>query len=210
MANTNRIQIQSEEMTNFHPIGNKKKVKLKSKDQIIDIHKELIAGCKRNEAKAQKELYLQYSVAMFNTCKRMLNSREDAQDVLQESFIAAFKGIKNFNGKSTFGAWLKRIVINKCINHLNRQKIVRFEQLSTQTEGEHNKDDQPLEVNTVLINTAIQKLPTGCRMVFVMKAMEGYDHQEIAQSLDIKIGTSKSQYSRARLLLQESLKEIQK
>jgi RNA polymerase sigma factor (sigma-70 family) len=209
MARTQKLNVGSEEMSNFHSIGQQKKVKLKVKEKFIDINQHLVDACKRNDAQAQQELYQKYCNAMFNTCKRMIGNREDAQDVLQDSFIAAFKSIDNFNGTASFGAWLKRIVINKCINHLNRKKKIQFESISNQTEGEFHEDaERELEFSTQQINDAISKLPTGCRMVFVMKAMEGFDHGEIAQALEIKVGTSKSQFNRARTLLQESLMEL--
>ncbi len=209
MVNSNSISIQSSESSNFHTVGSKNKERLNSKDKIIAIQTPLIEACKKNDAEAQKKLYDMHVRAMFGTCLRMVGHREDAQDVLQDAFIAAFRGIQNFNGQSTFGAWLKRIVINKCINHLNRKNILVFEETSDHNAGELQKSDDDLELSTARIQKAISELPVGCRTVFVMKVLEGFDHQEIAEVTGISIGTSKSQFSRARSLLQVELKDLQ-
>lgn len=208
MVSSNSVSIRSKESSNFHTIGSNSKERLNSKDKIIALQEPLITACKRNDATAQKKLYDAHVRAMFGTCLRMIGQREDAQDVLQDSFIAAFKGIQNFNGQSTFGAWLKRIVINKCINHLNRKKILVFEATSESIAGESLETNDDLDISTERIQKAIAELPVGCRTVFVMKALEGFDHQEIAEVTGISVGTSKSQFNRARTLLQVELKDL--
>jgi RNA polymerase sigma-70 factor (ECF subfamily) len=210
MVTSNSVSIQSKESSNFHSIGAKNKGNLNSKDKIIALQTPLIEACKRNDAEAQKKLYDSHVRAMFGTCLRMTGQREDAQDVLQESFIAAFKGIQNFNGQSTFGAWLKRIVINKCINHLNKKRILVFENVPETVEGELIEEDDEIVLTTQRIQQAIMELPVGCRTVFVMKVLEGFDHKEIAEVTGISVGTSKSQFNRARQLLQIALKDLRK
>lgn len=208
MVSSNSASIDSKESSNFHSIGVNSKERLNSKDKIIELQAPLISASKRNDADAQKKLYDTHVRAMFGTCLRMLGQREDAQDVLQESFVAAFRGIQNFNGQSTFGAWLKRIVINKCINHLNRKNILVFDETAGKNAGEGLEFDDDLEIDIERIKKAIDGLPVGCRTVFVMKVMEGFDHKEIAEVTGISVGTSKSQYSRARQLLQVALKDL--
>lgn len=208
MVSSNSVSIRSKESSNFHSTGSNSKERLNSKDKIIALQEPLIAACKRNDATAQKKLYDTHVRAMFGTCLRMIGQREDAQDILQDAFIAAFKGIQNFNGQSTFGAWLKRIVINKCINHLNRKKVLVFEATSEPIAGESQEMNDDLNISTERIQKAIAELPVGCRTVFVMKALEGFDHQEIAEVTGISVGTSKSQFNRARTLLQVELKDL--
>lgn len=191
-------------LVNFN--GNNEKLKTDSIAEVKHIHQTLIDACIENDAYAQKKVYELYSVALFNTCKRMVQNRDDAQDILQESFIDAFRGIKNFKGKSTLGAWIKRIVINKSIHHLKKKNRIDFESLNSKYENEVEENDDGIEISVQSINEAIQKLPAGCRTVFLLKAMEEYDHAEIAEEMKISIGTSKSQYNRAKELLKGFLR----
>ena len=135
-------------------------------------------------------------------------SREEAEDMLQEAFADAFASLHRFRGESTFGAWLKRIVINKCINELKRRKvdlelrddIGRFEGAHEDTS--HHKDLQ-LEVARVM--EAVKQLPDGYRVIFSLYLLEGYDHREIAEILEITESTSKSQYMRAKKKIKQLL-----
>ncbi len=205
MAGTKAILVNFKGSNDFH---SSEKLKTGSIAEVKDIHQTLIDACIENDAGAQKKLYELYSAALFNTCKRMVQNRDDAQDILQESFIDAFRGMKNFRGESTLGAWIKRIVVNKSIHHLKRKKLIDFESLSLKYENEAEENDDGLEISVLSINEAIQKLPAGCRMVFLLKAMENYDHKEIAEQMKISVGTSKSQYNRAKELLRELLKNV--
>lgn len=142
---------------------------------------------------------------MFNVCYRIVNDTEDAQDVLQEAFINAFRNLASYNATATFGAWLKRIVINKAINHINKKKI-EVEPIDDDydvlTENEQDySTDVTLTVNK--IKQAVNKLPDGYRVVFSLYVMEGYDHSEIAQILGITESTSKSQLNRSKKKLKE-------
>lgn len=131
--------------------------------------------------------------------------------MLQEAFTDAFTSLHRFRGESTFGAWLKRIVINKCINELKRRKvdlelrddIGRFEG-ATEDDTSHQQD-QKLEVARVM--NAVKKLPDGYRIIFSLYLLEGYDHREIAEILDISESTSKSQYMRAKKKIKDLLAE---
>jgi RNA polymerase sigma factor (sigma-70 family) len=168
----------------------------------IYIHAPLIEECRKGNSKAQFRLYNQYSKAMYNMAHRILNNREDAEDILQEAFIECFRNIESFRFESTFGAWLKKIVINKCINYLNRKKIDLT--LSETLPVMANEEDEEIIYDTKLIFRGIEMLPDGYRIILTLYLLEGYDHSEIAQILGISESTSKSQYSRAK----EKLKNI--
>ncbi len=168
----------------------------------MQLEELLIEKCRKNDGSAQKELYQRYSQAMFNICTRMLPDSGQAHDVLQEAFITVFTQINQFKGKS-FAAWIKRIVINKCINEIKRSQKIVWEKIDAYDVQEEK--EEPLNVDFSTINACIKDLPQGCRMVFVLKVMEGYDHQEIADQLSISVSTSKSQLARAKQLLRVSL-----
>ena len=168
-------------------------------------HRDIVEKCKENDRKAQFELYRLYSQAMYNICLRMVRHEADAEDLLQRSFIDVFTKLDTFRYQSSIGAWIKRITINNCINFLKRNRFF-FEELdpghaTTWQEGPGELDPQPEHLE--LINQAIAKLPDGYRVVFSLYLLEGYDHKEIGEILDISEATSKSQYSRAKKKLRE-------
>lgn len=174
----------------------------------VDIHKELIEASKRGDNRARRQLYELYARAMFNICYRMMNNREDAEDILQEAFIQAFSKLDSFRYDSTFGAWLKRIVINTCINAINKRKVdllLTDDMYYFGNKGEEKEADLPL--TTADIQKAMEQLPEGGRIVFSLYLLEGYDHVEIAQILGITESTSKSQYMRAKRKVYDILKE---
>jgi RNA polymerase sigma-70 factor (ECF subfamily) len=160
------------------------------------IHAHLIEECKRGKSDAQFSLYNKYSKAMFNTAYRITNNREDAEDVLQETFIECFRNIGSFRFESTFGAWLKSITINRSINHL-RKKKVDLVLCETLPDNYNNEEPEP-EYNTDRIFKGIEMLPDGYRVILTLYLLEGYDHSEISQIMGISESTSKSQYSRAK------------
>jgi len=174
-----------------------------------NIHKELIELSKVGNSKSQYQLYQLYAKAMFNICRRMMNNQEEAEDLLQESFSEAFNKLKTFKYESSFGAWLKRIVVNKCINSIKHKKaeLELFENMqSIETEHEEDKDFNNVELNVYNVHKAIEKLPDGYRIVLSLYLLEGYDHNEISQILGITEATSKSQYLRAKRKLKDILK----
>lgn len=145
---------------------------------------------------------------MFNICHRITGNQEVAEDVLQEAFVSAFQNIKSYQGKASFGAWLKKIVVNRAISYLRKQQLEMIElndHLEIKNDDEIDDIDLVLKVET--IREAIQKLPNGFRVVFSLYLLEGYDHKEIAEILDISESTSKSQYNRAKKKLKEILRE---
>jgi RNA polymerase sigma-70 factor (ECF subfamily) len=172
----------------------------------IDIHKDIIEKSKKGNSKAQYELYQLYAKAMYNTCYRMMNSQMEAEDMLQEAFTEAFMKLHTFRYESTFGAWLKRIVVNKCINEIKRRKAdLRFEDNMSMYEGREDEDEIKAELNVKDIKRAMAQLPEGSRVIFSLYLLEGYDHREIAQILNVSESNSKSQYMRAKRKVKEIL-----
>jgi RNA polymerase sigma-70 factor (ECF subfamily) len=136
----------------------------------------------------------------------MLSNSHDAEDVLQESFVNAFSKLKDFKGESTFGAWLKRIVINKCISQLRKNKLKLVETGNVDFEKtELNFVADYSAINPEYIHHAIKELPEGSRVIFNLFALEGYKHKEISELLGISESTSKTQYFRARSILMNKL-----
>ncbi len=177
----------------------------------IDIHKPLVERCKQGDRKAQYELYKLYSKAMYNVCMRMVGHVGEAEDILQESFLEAFSKLSEFRAESTFGAWLKRIVINRSINYLRKRKLSLFEDMSeldAVTDDAYliAEDEEQIQYDVRKVQNEIQSLPDGYRMVLSLYLLEGYDHSEIAQILKITESTSKSQFNRAKKKLKENLK----
>lgn len=172
-------------------------------------HKKLIEACKRGDRKSQFELYTLYHVAMYNTALRIVRDPDDAEDVMQEAFLKAFAKLKTFRGEVSFGAWMKRIVINKSLDFLRLKK----EQLSLDEIGEIEEvpDDQPVSLVTTHmaeeIKEAIYSLPEGYRIVLSLILLEGYDHEEVSEILHISNATSRTQYHRAKKKLVELLKK---
>lgn len=173
-------------------------------------HYDIVEACKRGDRKAQFELYKLYSKAMYNICMRMLNSAENAEDALQNSFVDVFSKLDSFRFESSIGAWIKRIVINNCINQIKKRRL-DFAELNDNLHfvaDENNTSTTAYSeevLNVELIQKAIMQLPEGYRVVFSLYAMEGYDHEEIGEILGVTEATSKSQYSRAKAKLRQIL-----
>lgn len=173
----------------------------------LDSQNKLIKACIDGDRSAQYALYKKYSTAMYNICYRITNDPDDAEDVLQEAFINAFKYLQSFKGESSFGAWLKRIVVNASINHVKKQKMLYTPIEDHDIEQESDLPDEALILEIGRVRESIQKLPDGYRTVLSLYLMEGYDHREISQILNISESTSKSQYNRAKKRLKEILTE---
>ncbi|UXP32461.1 RNA polymerase sigma factor [Reichenbachiella agarivorans] len=172
-----------------------------------DIHYELVEAVRRQDRTAQFELYNLYAKAMLNTSFRIVRDLAEAEDVVQESFVKAFHGIEKFRGDSTFGSWLKRIVVNGALNALKRKK----ELADIDEEGVELVEDVPIDcdgLNLDQIKAAVTQLPDGFRLVFTLYMIEGYDHKEIAEIMEITESTSKSQLNRAKVKLRELLKTM--
>ncbi len=188
-------------------ISSTSKPELKKLDY-ISTHRDIVEECKRGNRQAQFELYRLYAKGMYNICLRMVGRENDAEDLLQNSFIDVFSKLHTFRYQSSIGAWIKRIVVNNCINFLKRKRIY-FEDLNNAYEYEFSHQEEDLgggKVNVDAIKQALYQLPDGYRVVFSLYSLEGYDHKEIAQILNVTEATSKSQYSRAKKKLKELLK----
>ncbi len=169
--------------------------------------RDLIEQCKAGNRTAQFELYKQYSKGMYNVALRMVHDQMDAEDVLQNAFVDVFTKMDSFRHESTIGAWIKRIVVNHCINFLKKKRL-QWEELDDRFASKlYDETPEPEEgrFNVEKINKAIMMLPDGYRVVFSLYLLEGYDHEEIADILQISEATSKSQYSRAKAKLREIL-----
>lgn len=177
----------------------------------IHIHDRLIDECREGNRRAQFRLYELYSKAMFNTAYRIMGNREDAEDMLQEAFTDCFRKIGSYRTESTFGAWLKTIVINRCISRLRKREA---ELVFIDDYSRHEmQQDEPQEMiwpDPPVIARAVERLPDGYRVVFSLYLLEGYDHTEISQILGISESTSKTQYSRAKEKLKKILSEMRR
>ena len=170
--------------------------------------KKLIHQCKKQELKAQEELYRSYSARFFALCLKYSSSYEEAQDLLQEGFLKIFVHIDQYKGKGSFEGWMTRIFINTAIKETLKQKhfLSLAEDYCEESQVETEDEDYPLEF---LIGT-IQQLPPAYRHVFNLYVMEGHSHKEIAELLQISEGTSKSNLARARQKLKELLEAHKK
>lgn len=175
----------------------------------LDIHSDIIEKSKEGNNKAQYRLYQLYSQAMFNTCLRMMHSREEAEDMLQEAFSEAFHKLHTFRYDSTFGAWLKRIVVNRCINEIKRRKadLEFFEDMTPFNDHDDDSEEYSPGLSVDKIRKVMVKLPKGSRVIFSLYLLEGYDHKEISEILNISESNSKSQYMRAKRKIKDLLKE---
>jgi len=176
---------------------------INSKTQFTNLHQDLINLCKEGNQKAQFQIYKLYYKAMYNISLRIVNNPMEAEDIMQESFLSAFEKIDTYYGIVSFGAWLKRIVINRSLDAVRREKKVMFEDIdSIKENGINNSDDmtcfEDIELKVQEVKDAIRLLPDGCRIVISLYLFEGYDHEEIAEILSISPVTSRSQFLRAK------------
>jgi len=174
-----------------------------------DIH-ELLKRCELNDNAAQVEVYRRYYRSMYNIALRLLDDSSEAEDVMQESFLSAFQKLDSYSGNVAFGAWLKRIVINRSLDVIKARKAIISldavpEVADDETEGGYvtYKD-----ISADDIRKCIKALPEGYRIVLSLYLIEGYDHDEIAQILGITSATSRTQYHRARKKLVGMLNEL--
>jgi len=173
------------------------------------IHVKLVEDCKSGNRKAQYELYNTYAKAMYNICYRMMNNADEARDMLQEGFVDAFHRLDSFRFESTIGAWIKKIVINKCINALEKRRIVwadePVEEVQLTDDAGDGIDEEELRLSVERVKKAMNHLPEGARVIFSLYLLEGYDHTEISEILHISESTSKTQFMRARQMVKEIL-----
>jgi RNA polymerase sigma factor (sigma-70 family) len=173
------------------------------------LHDELVERCKKGDTRAFSEIYQKYAKAMYNTSLRIVNHTGDAEDVVQEAFTDAFRSLGDFSYKSTFGAWLKRIVINKSINQLRKRKMDLIDIDKTNVgnlQDEDGPDELGIQLKVEDIKKAVGLLPNGYRTVLTLYLFEGYDQEEIAEILQVSHATVRTQYMRAKKKLLQYIK----
>lgn len=170
------------------------------------LHQDLIDRCKNGDERAFQALYKLYAKAMYNVSFRITAREEDAQDAVQESFISAYRNIQHYRGESSFGAWIKRIVVNRSINIIRSRRTELWpEDDRFDVEEQESPEVYRENLSVDRIRGAIMNLPDGYRSVVSLYLLEGYDHEEIASILGISESTSKSQLNRAKARLREQL-----
>ena|SRR5205085_8473150 len=171
------------------------------------VDRTLFEQCKHKNAKAQRQLYDLYKARLMGMCRRYTRSREDAQDVLQDSFIKIFSNIDRVGDVRTLEGWMLSIAVNTSIDHYHKHKKHEFFQYPEEQDEVAGDDDDKLisRLSDEYLVAMISELPDGCRMVINLFAIEGYSHAEIAERLSISEGTSRSQLHHAKYLLKKKL-----
>lgn len=174
-----------------------------------NIHKDLIKACKRGERKAQTQLYLLYVKAMYNVAFRILNDVHEAEDAMQEAFIKAFDKLNTYSETVSFGAWLKKIVVNTSLDVLRKKKDVfeNMDHLADIADENVETSVSSISLEALKIRNAIMQLASGYRIILSLYLLEGYDHDEISKILGISASTSRSQLTRAKKKLLSILQE---
>src|SRR5688572_15689715 len=166
----------------------------------------ILQGCLRNDSTAQRELYQRYSPKMLSVCYRFAHNREDAEDMLQEGFIKVFTQIHTFQNKGAFEGWIRRIIVHTCINFLKKhKKFTDNVDLIHANYLQVKEETIPSIMQAKQVIECIRLLPVGYRTVLNLYAIEGFSHREIGEILDIEESTSRSQYTRAKAMLEDIL-----
>jgi RNA polymerase sigma-70 factor (ECF subfamily) len=174
--------------------------------RVINLHQEeheLIALAVENNRHAQQKIYSKFSPKMLGICRQYIKDIHQAEDIMITAFMKVFTNLKNFEHKGSFEGWIRRIMVNECISFIRVQKKVKFIEDEDWFEESFNNIDSQFTVEE--IQFLIDNLPDGYKMIFNLYAIEGYQHKEIAEMLKISEGTSKSQLSHARKMLQEQI-----
>jgi RNA polymerase sigma-70 factor (ECF subfamily) len=173
------------------------------------MEKQLIEGCKRGDRKAQKELYEMYSRKMMGVCLRYIGDRETARDLLQDGFIKVFTSIESYSGNGSFEGWIRKIFVNCALEYLRKSDVLREAVGFDLSIDQIGFDDLIIsEISASELLKLVQDLPNSLRAVFNLFAIEGYSHKEVAKMMDISESTSRSQYVRAKQLLQSRINEL--
>ena len=178
-------------------------------NKYINIHQDLLDRCTMGDKGAQFEIYRLYYKSMYNSSLRIVGVPEEAEDIMQESFLSAFQKLKTFSGDVSFGAWLRKIVINRSLDVLRKRKVV-FEELYAELPVSNEQEREGELITVDEVKSAINSLPDGYRTILSLVLLEGYDHEEVSEILGIKNVTSRTQFSRARQRLKEILIENKK
>lgn len=173
---------------------------------MIDLQK-LIKQCKRNDRSAQEQLYRIYAAKLFGVCLKYSDSRQQAEDNLQDGFVTIFQKISQYKNQGSFEGWMKRILINTALQKHRKQKLYTITNEDLLHEEEIEVETEELSVDFLL--ECVQSLPERYRQVFNMYVMDGYSHREISEFLQISEGTSKSNLARARMALKDKIEKYQ-
>ncbi|HPX05732.1 MAG TPA: sigma-70 family RNA polymerase sigma factor [Tenuifilaceae bacterium] len=173
-----------------------------------NIHQALIDDCKRGSSEAQFEIYKLYYKSMYNTSLRIVANEAEAEDIMQEAFFKAFDKISSYRNEVSFGAWLKRIVVNASIDSLKKKRamLVPLDEAHGIGSTDETNDIEPESVEQ--LKAALEKLPEGYKLVLNLNYIEGYSHEEIASMLGITASTSRSQLTRAKQKLIDVMKTL--
>lgn len=172
---------------------------------------ELVTACIHSDRTAQRKLYEVFAGKMMVVCNRYVRNRDEAEDVLQDAFVKIFTSLNTFKFECPLQMWIRRVVVNTALNYLRANKNMQFsEDIADHANIAQSQEENSLDgLHFQELLGMIQELPNGCRAVFNLYAIEGFQHNEIGEMLGISVGTSKSQFSRARVLLQEMLKKTE-
>ncbi len=178
------------------------------KTAVKHIHDKLVLRCRKNDQKAQYEIYNLYYKSMYNTSLRILNNPTEAEDVMQDSFLDAFGKIDGFSGEGSFGGWLKRIVVNNSLDALRKRRdLVSIEESKIEMEDIQSPYAENIDYKVEEVKSALNSLSEDSRVIVSLFLFEGYDHEEISQILKISNNTSRTRFSRAKSKLQKILAE---
>ena len=176
--------------------------------QLIDIHQDLIRKCRENDKDAQFKVYKFYFKTMYNTSLRIVRNTAEAEDIMQDSFLDAFKKIGSYSGEGNFGGWLRRIVVNNSLDALKKKNTdLSFDEVHMDVVEEQDNQNDEIEYKVDEIKKAVEKLSEENRVIISLFLFEGYDHEEISQILDISYNASRTRYSRARKRLLKVLSD---
>ena len=174
-------------------------------EKYVNVHQDLIELCREHNQEAQKKIYRLYYKAMYNTAKRMMKDAHLAEDIMQIAFLKAFRKIHTYNNTSSFGAWLKRIVINECINELRKNKAEYYTEeqyVFEQPDREVDRTEEWKRANLKKVKNALDELHDRYRTVINLILIEGYDLREVAEIMDITYANARVLYMRAKNSLQ--------
>jgi RNA polymerase sigma-70 factor (ECF subfamily) len=178
---------------------------------VKDIHQDLIEACRHQNRNAQIRIYELYFKALYNTSLRIVSNTAEAEDIMQESFLEAFRKIEDYRGEGSFGAWLKRIVVNNSINHLRKKREMISLDESTIELRDPAPDEQEYSENVFCrleeIREGIKKLPENYRILISLHLLEGYDHEEMAEIFNTTNGNIRVKYLRAKQKLLQKIME---
>lgn len=183
---------------------------MKAESRYMNVHQALIDRCREGDSLAQFEIYKLYYKAMFNTCVRIVNDPTEAEDIMQESFFKAFEKLSTYRNEVSFGAWLKRIVVNSSLDFMKKKKLT----LISIEQAYGVKDDDSLSINDFepesveQLKKALNLLPEGYKLVINLVLIEGYSHDEVAEMLGVTASTSRSQLARAKKRLMEIFDQL--